>query len=325
MEETARSVETVQALLERGDRRRLVDLLTAAHPADVAALLRDLPLEAQVTVFRLLSAQRAGEVLSELDDQTLLQLVQALDQLEVSRILDEMPPDHAAEVVEELPPAQAESLLEMMKEEQSEDVQELLEYPEDTAGRLMSPNAVAVGESATVAEAIEQIRKSAPEGRGFELYVVDDHRHLVGVVPLRRLLTAAPTTPMWAIRDPSVVSVSPETDQEEVARLVAKYDLVSVPVTDRERRLLGTISVEVVVEVLGAVWHGTLSFGLVVAVSMFISVNLSGAAGTAIPMVSKSLGFDPALTAGPFETALQDVLGVTIFLGLATALLRFLA
>src|SRR2546425_3896551 len=124
MEETARSVETVQALLERGDRRRLVDLLTAAHPADVAALLRDLPLEAQVTVFRLLSAQRAGEVLSELDDQTLLQLVQALDQLEVSRILDEMPPDHAAEVVEELPPAQAESLLEMMKEEQSEDVQE---------------------------------------------------------------------------------------------------------------------------------------------------------------------------------------------------------
>jgi magnesium transporter len=448
MEETARNAETVQALLERGDRRRLVDLLTAAHPADVAALLRDLPLEAQVTVFRLLSAQRAGEVLSELDDQTLLQLVQALDQLEVSRILDEMPPDHAAEVVEELPAAQAESLLEMMKEEQSEDVQELLEYPEDTAGRLMSPNAVAVGESATVAEAIEQIRKSAPEGRGFELYVVDDHRHLVGVVPLRRLLTAAPTTPMWAIRDPSVVSVSPETDQEEVARLVAKYDLVSVPVTDRERRLLGTISVEdvidvlgeeasedifrlagsdaselerrspreialmrlpwilttllielgagvvihyydatlsrvillasfmpviqaisgntglqsvtmvvrglatghvqlarwwepllrqiqttsiigavcgVVVGVLGAVWHGTLSFGLVVAVSMFISVNLSGAAGTAIPMVSKSLGFDPALTAGPFETALQDVLGVTIFLGLATALLRFLA
>src|SRR5437867_23748 len=447
MEESARSAETVQALLERGDRRRLVDLLTAAHPADVAALLRELPLEAQVTVFRLLSAQRAGEVLSELDDQTLLQLVQALDQLEVSRILDEMPPDHAAEVVEELPPAQAESLLEMMKEEQSEDVQELLEYSEDTAGRLMSPNAVAVGESATVAEAIEQIRKSAPEGRGFELYVVDDHRHLVGVVPLRRLLTAAPTTPMWAIRDPSVVSVSPETDQEEVARLVAKYDLVAVPVTDKERRLLGTISVEDVIDVLGEeasedifrlagsdaseldrrspreialmrlpwilttllielgagivihyydatlsrvillasfmpviqaisgntglqsvtmvvrglatgqvhlsrwweplrrqvqtssilggvcalvvgsvgmLWHSP-AFGLVVALSMFASVNLSGFAGTMIPMLSKRLGFDPAITAGPFETALQDVLGVTIFLSLATALLSWLS
>src|SRR2546422_11402328 len=154
MEETARSVETVQALLERGDRRRLVDLLTAAHPADVAALLRDLPLEAQVTVFRLLSAQCAGEVLSELDDQTLLQLVQALDQLEVSRILDEMPPDHAAEVVEELPAAQAESLLEMMKEEQSEDVQELLEYPEDTAGGVNVADTGARPEGAAGAAAV---------------------------------------------------------------------------------------------------------------------------------------------------------------------------
>src|SRR5947208_13060339 len=107
MEESARSAETVQALLERGDRRRLVDLLTAAQPADVAALLRELPLEAQVTVFRLLSAQRAGEVLSELDDRTLLQLVQALDQLGVSRSLAEMPPDHAAEAGHAGPAAKA--------------------------------------------------------------------------------------------------------------------------------------------------------------------------------------------------------------------------
>src|SRR5256885_11650226 len=121
----------------------------------------------------------------------------------------------------------------------------------------MSPNAVAVGESATVAEAIEQIRKSAPEGRGFELYVVDDHRHLVGVVPLRRLLTAAPTTPMWAIRDPSVVSVSPETDQEEVARLVAKYDLVAVPATAKERRRPGTIHVQGGIELLREVAPGS--------------------------------------------------------------------
>jgi len=267
-------------------------------------------------------------------------------------------------------------------------------------------------------------------------------------VPLRRLLTAAPGTPIWAIRDPSVVSVTAETDQEEVARQVAKYDLVSVPVVDADRRLLGTISVEDVIDVLGheatedifrlagsdaselerrspsriallrlpwilatlvielaagavihhydrtlaqvillasfmpviqaisgntglqsvtmvvrglatghvqlarwwepllrqikttsiigavcglvvgtvgSLWHGTLTFGLVVGVSMFVSVNLSGAAGTVIPMLSKRLGFDPALTAGPFETALQDVIGVTIFLALATALLGWLA
>jgi magnesium transporter len=448
MDERGRSLDFVQTLLERGDHRRLLEFLDTAHPADLAQILRELPLERQVAVFRLLTAQRAGEVLSELDDQTLLELVRALDQVEVSRILEQMPPDHAAEVVEELPSEQAESLLDLMKEERSEDVQELLEYPEDTAGRLMSPNVVAVTEGAAVADAIDHIRKSAPEGRGFELYVVDDHRHLVGVVPLRRLLTAAPTTPVWAIRDPGVVSVTAETDQEEVARLVAKYDLVSVPVVDRDRRLIGTISVEDVIDVLGeeasedifrlagsdaaelerrsppriallrlpwvmatllielgagavihyydrtlaqvillasfmpviqaisgntglqsvtmvvrglatghvqlarwwepllrqiqttsiigavcgvvvgtigTVWHGKVTFGLVVGISMFVSVNLSGVAGTLIPMVSKRLGFDPALTAGPFETALQDVIGVSIFLALATALLGWLA
>ena len=447
-EERGRAIETVQALFERSDRRGLLHFLHTAHPADIAQVMRDLPLERQVAAFRLLTPQRAGEVLSELDDQTLLDLVGALDRVEVSRILEQMPPDHAAEVVEELPPEQAERLLDLMKEEHSEDVQELLQYPEDSAGRLMSTSVVAVTEATTVAEAIERIRKSAPEGRGFELYVVDDQGRLVGVVPLRRLLTAAPTTPVWAIREPDVISVTADTDQEEVARRVAKYDLVAVPVVDSEHRLLGTISVEDVVDVLreeasedifrlagsdadeleqrsptsiamlrlpwilatlviellaglviyhfnrtlaqvillasfmpvvqaisgsagvqsvtmvvralatghirldrwwrpllrqvqttsiigavcgmlvgliGGLWHGTHVFGLVVGLSMFISVNLAGAAGTAIPMVSRRLGFDPALAAGPFATAFQDVIGVSIFLALATALLEWLA
>jgi magnesium transporter len=310
----------------------------------------------------------------------------------------------------------------------------------------MSPEVVAVHESATVEEAIQHIRKSAPEDKAFELYVVDDHRHLVGVVPLRRLLMAAPRTRILAVRSEDVVSVSPETDREDVARVVAKYDLVSVPVVDAHHRLIGTIPVDDVVDILGeeasedifriagsdaselerrsprqlallrlpwilttlliemvaalvihyfdgtlakvillaafmpviqatsgntglqsvtmvvrglatghvnldrwweplqrqmqtssiigavcaivvgtigGLWHSSV-FGLVVAVSMFVSVNLAGVAGTAIPMISKRLGFDPALTAGPFQTALLDVLGVTIFLGLATALLRWL-
>jgi magnesium transporter len=334
-----------------------------------------------------------------------------------------------------------------MEEEKSEDVQELLEYPEQSAGRLMSPDVVAVHESATVEEAIHHIRKSVTEEKAFELYVLDDHRHLVGVVPLRRLLIADPSTRILAVRNDDVVTVTPETDREEVARLVARYDLVSVPVVDEQHRLIGAISVDDVIDIVGEeasedifriagsdaselehrsprqvalmrlpwvlatlliemgaglvihhfdrtlarvillasfmpviqaisgntglqsvtmvvrglatghvhldrwweplrrqvqtssliglvcglvvgtigwAWH-SFAFAVVVALSMFVSVNLSGAAGTAIPMVSKSLGFDPAMTAGPFETALQDVLGVTIFLSLATALLHWLA
>jgi magnesium transporter len=372
--------------------------------------------------------------------------VRALDEVEVSRILDEMPAEDAADVVDELPTEEAEKILDLMQEEKSEEIQEILEYPEHSAGRLMSPDFVAVNEHATVEQAIEHLRKSVSEERAFDLYVVDDHGHLVGVVPLRRLLTAPPGSRVFALRE-DVVSVQPDMDQEEVARLVAKYDLVTVPVVDRHQQLVGTITVDdvidivgeeasedifriagsdaaelerrsprqiamlrlpwvlatllielcagvvihyfdqtlsrvillasfmpviqaisgntglqsvtmvvrglatgqvqltrwwqplrrqiqtscilgsicgVVVGIVGFLWHSP-AFGLVVALSMFVSVNLSGAAGTTIPMLSKRLGFDPALTAGPFETAFQDVLGVTIFLSLATALLRWLA
>jgi magnesium transporter len=448
MPENERLLESIRSLLEGGRGERLAEVLEEAHPADISHALRELPVPEQVTLIRLLDRERAGAVLSELDDQTLLELVRALDEVEVSRILDQMPADHAAEVVDELPEEQAEKILDLMKEEKSEEVQELLEYRDQTAGRLMSPSFVAVHESMSVAEAIDHIRKSASEERAFELYVVDDHDHLVGVVPLRRLLTALPDTPIRAIREEDVVTVGPDTDQEEVARIVAKYDLVAVPVVDERRRLLGAVSVDDVIDVMheeasedifrmagsdaaelerhpptrvalmrlpwvlltllielvtgivihhfdatlskvillasfmpviqaisgntglqsvtmvvrglatghvqlarwwvplwrqiqtssilggvcalvvgvtGYIWHGTLAFAFIVATSMFISVNLSGVAGTAIPMLSKRFGFDPALTAGPFETAFQDVVGVTIFLSLATVLLHWIS
>jgi magnesium transporter len=446
MNESEHLLEAARKLLKGKADSDDYALLAEAHPADLAAMLRQLELADQVTILRALSPERAGEILPELDDDALLELVRALDEVEVSRILDEMPPEDAADVVEELPSEQAEKILDLMEETKSEEVQEILEYPEHSAGRLMSPEFVAVNERATVEQAIEHVRKSVSDERAFELYVVDDHRHLVGVLPLRRLLTANPATPVLAVRDENVVSVTPEMDQEEVARLVAKYDLVTVPVVDRRHHLVGTIPVDdvidivgeeatedifrmagsdaaelerrsprqialmrlpwvlatlvielgagvvihyfdqtlsrvillasfmpviqaisgntglqsvtmvvrglatgqvhlarwweplrrqiqtssilggicgVVVGIIGAFWHSP-AFGLVVAVSMFVSVNLSGAAGTTIPMLSKRLGFDPALTAGPFETAFQDVLGVTIFLSLATALLRWL-
>jgi magnesium transporter len=446
MDERAPLPQAARRLIDRTADPRDREALEGAHAADIAALLRQLPLPEQAALFRLLSRERAGDVLAELDDQNQRELVQALGQVEASEILEEMPPEHAADVVEELPTEDAEKILDLMAEKQSEEVQELLDYPEQSAGRLMSPDYVAVNERTTAEGAIEHIRRSVTEDRAFELYVVDDHHHLIGVVPLRRLLTADPRTPVLEICNDQIVSVTTDTDQEDVARTVAKYDLVAVPVVDQRQHLVGTIAVDDVVDILGeeatedifriagsdaaelerrsprevallrlpwvlatllielcagviisyfdqtlsrvillasfmpviqaisgntglqsvtmvvrglatgrvvlsrwweplrrqivtssilgaicgalvgavgSLWHSP-PFGLVVGVSMFISVNLSGAAGTAIPMLSKRLGFDPALTAGPFETAFQDVLGVTIFLSLATALLRWL-
>ena len=250
MTESDRLLEAAASVAQGTADQRDRALLEEAHPADVAGVLRQLPLIDQVAVFRTLSQERAGEVLPELDDHAQLELVRALDEVEVSRILDEMPPEQAADVVEELPSEQAEKILDLMQEEKSEEIQEILEYPEHSAGRLMSPDYVAVSERATVEQAIDHVRKSVSEERAFELYVVDDHGHLVGVVPLRRLLTAGATSPVYAVRDENVVSVTPEMDREEVARLVAKYDLVTVPVVDHQHRLVGAIPVDDVIDIV---------------------------------------------------------------------------
>jgi magnesium transporter len=250
VEETARLTESIKELLGAGRAERLADVLEEAHAADVATALRELPLPDQVQLFRLLGPQHAGNVLSELDDATRTELVRALDEVEISRILDRMPSDHVVEVVEELPREEADKLLDLMQEEKSEAVHELLEYGEKTAGRLMSTGFIAVYESGTVAQAIEHIRKAATGDNAFYLYVLDEHDHLVGLLPLHRLLTANPTTPIRSIRSETVETVTVDTDQEKVAQLARRYNLLQVPVVDDNRRLLGAISAEDVIDVI---------------------------------------------------------------------------
>jgi magnesium transporter len=251
MESHERVREAAENIVKGIDDARDRAVIEDAHPEDLAQALGHLPVPNLVGIFRLLRPEQASNLLSALDDETLIQLVQGLEDVEVADSRNRLPAEEAADIVEELPEEQAEKILDLMEDDKSEDVQELLEYPEQSAGRLMSPEVVAVHESSTVEDAIQHIRKSVHDEKAFELYVVDDHRHLVGVVPLRRLLVAAPRTRILAVRNEDVVSVTPETDREEVARVVAKYDLVSVPVVDGQHRLVGTISVDDVIDIVG--------------------------------------------------------------------------
>jgi len=248
--DTVELIDDLEKRLRSGNAEALRARLAEMHPADLARAFREMPVPDQVALFRHLTREQAGAVLAEMDQEGLLVLVQALDEGEVSEILDRMPPDEAADVVETLPEAQAEKLLDLMKEEESEEVQELLQYGESTAGGIMTPEFVAVHEDMTVAQALDHLRKSATPDTTFYVYVVDGHDHLVGVVPLRRLITADPTTPVHAIRRTDVLSVSAETDQEEVARLVTKHNLLAMPVVSRDNRLLGTITVDDVIDVI---------------------------------------------------------------------------
>ncbi|MBI2467422.1 MAG: magnesium transporter [Candidatus Rokubacteria bacterium] len=238
-EETTGLAEELRGHLAEPEAGRRRERLAAIHPADLARALRELAVAEQVTLFRHLPRDQAGAVLAEMDDQSLLTLVQALDQGEVSEILDRMPPEE-----------QAEQILDRLPEAESEEIQGLLQYGESTAGGIMTPDFVAVHEDMTVGQALEHLRKSASGEGAFYVYVVDAHEHLVGVAPLRRLITADPATPVHAIRRPDVISVTADTDQEEVARLVTKHNLLAVPVVSRENRLLGTITVDDVIDVI---------------------------------------------------------------------------
>jgi len=244
-------VDDVSFLIEHHEEAKLRNLLVDMHPADIAWVLAELPEEKRKYLFSLLDAERASDVLVELDDYTREKLLDELDPSRISEIVDEMDSDDATDVVSELPEEVAEEVLERIDKEDSEEVRELLRHEEDTAGGLMALEYVAVNENATVGEAIQEIRRKAEEvGEAFHVYVVDDDGHLVGVLPLKRLILSDEKTRVKDIMDHDVVKVDVETDQEEVARVFQRYNLVALPVVDWKGRLVGQITVDDVIDIL---------------------------------------------------------------------------
>src|ERR671918_1220741 len=169
---------------------------------------------------------------------------------EIARLLQEIPSDDAAALMNYLPEELANEVLELMRRRESGQVESLLEYGEQTAGRIMNPSVFALNEDLTVGEAITALQSARDVEMVFYLYVVDARRHLVGVTSLRRLLLVAPETPLKRIMTPELISVRVETDQEEVARQVASYNLLAVPVVDEENKLVGVITVDDVIDVI---------------------------------------------------------------------------
>jgi magnesium transporter len=241
----------VESLVAAGATGELKALLTGLHPADIADLLDTLDEPERVAVFALLDAVTASEVLDETLDDTTYELIEAVPDEHVADLLEILPMDDAAELLSELPPERSVELIALMEPDDAVEVQKLLAYADDTAGRLMTEKVVRVRRRWTVEETIEHLREMDPETETFTyLYTVDDEDHLTGVVPLRRLLTAPPQATLGELTDPQVVSVSVDTDQEDVARLVARYDFVAIPVVDLEGRLAGVITHDDVVDIL---------------------------------------------------------------------------
>ncbi|MEP7270333.1 MAG: magnesium transporter [Acidobacteriota bacterium] len=231
-----------------------MNILRKIRPADIAEVLHSLNDLDRHAVFAALSRSDqslAAASLSELALEEGVNLLTALAPEEIAVVLQELPSDDAALFIAQFPEELRQGLLELMKVEASTDVQELLSFAEGTAGRIMTPDVFSLNEDLTVGESISAIQRTSSEVEMvFYLYVIDERNHLVGVVSLRQLLLVPPTTPLKKIMSTDVISVRTDTDQEEVARIVARYNLLGVPVVDAENKLVGLITVDDVIDVI---------------------------------------------------------------------------
>jgi magnesium transporter len=246
-------VDSVKRLLRIGATANLLNLLQKQHPADIAHILGTLNDRERQASFSILvdrNSRLAMQALSELGPEDGGALLADRSAEDIARYVQELPSDDAAALIDYLPEELSASVLELMRPKESVSVENLLEYPEQTAGRIMNPNVFALTEDLTVGEAITELQASRDVEMVFYLYVVDVRRHLVGVVSLRRLLLVSPETPLKRIMTTDLIGVRVDTDQEEVARQVASYNLLAIPVVDEENKLAGVITVDDVIDVI---------------------------------------------------------------------------
>jgi magnesium transporter len=450
---------TVRRLLRRGGRARISKMLAKVRPEDVAVMLRSFTPSEQLAVFEILFkdfSQSAGEVLVKLDPEARQGIFKVLSPEQVARMLAAVAVDDAVFLLDSLPADLEEQVLQIVDiEERFAAVQQRLAYADDTAGRIMDSEFVALQEEVTASEAIARVRQIAHEVDMISyLYVVDQAGRLIGVAPLRQLLLADPEQTLGQIMNAAVIKVHADTDQEEVAKLAARYDLLAIPVTDDQGKLIGIVTIDDIVDVfkeeanedffkmagtseneliyqdrpfrvalirlpwilfnligllvvgflvfrfeetfqlavmvafipvvMGMAGNigsqtstisvrglatGRLSFGqgrvrrflwqqlkvgtvlgalcsavvvgvtvllgggraavepllaLVIGLALFSTVLLASTIGVLIPVLFQRIGFDPAIASGPLVTTANDLLGVTIYFGLATFFLQVL-
>jgi magnesium transporter len=246
-------LDSVKRLLRIGASANLLNLLQKQHPADLAQIFTELPDKGREAAFSLLTDRNgrlAMEAVSELGPEAGAALLATRSAEEIARLAQEIPSDDAAALIDYLPEELSAAVLDLMRPKESGVVENLLEYDEQTAGRIMNPHVFALNEDMTVGEAIAEIQGNRDVEMVFYLYVVDDRRHLVGVVSLRRLLLVSPETPLKRIMTADLISARVDMDQEEVARQVAAYNLLAIPVVDEENKLVGIITVDDVIDVI---------------------------------------------------------------------------
>ncbi len=224
-------------------------MVAELHPADIAEIISQVSHREGVTFFKGLDVDVAAEALSELEPDVQAAIITRIDTEKAADIIEEMPPDEAADILSDLPADKAKELLENIEKEEAEDIQELLSHEEDTAGGLMTNEFIAYPPETTVREAFEKFRKDAEEIETvYYLYVIDADEKLIGVISLRDLLLADLDNKLLDIMETKLKTIGPEADEKEVAEVISKYNLVAIPVVDKEGALLGIVTIDDIID-----------------------------------------------------------------------------
>jgi magnesium transporter len=241
----------LQALLEQENLKGAKALLVPVQPADIAEAIEGLPEAMQAIAFRLLSKSEAIEVYEYLDSTVQQTLIEEFKRQDVLDIVDKMSPDDRVRLFDELPAKIVTRILAQLSPEERRATALLLGYESGTAGRIMTPEYVSLKEGWTVAQALERIRSLANVSETiYYLYVTDAARRLIGTLSLRALVMAQPEQKIGDVLTREIVYVQTDTDQEEAARIIQRYDFLAVPVVDAEQRLVGIITVDDVLDIL---------------------------------------------------------------------------
>jgi len=248
-------LERVRGALSESGRGSIAAIAEPLHASDVADLLQALgDAQAQLTLLRALPAQSASEALAEMDDgEAVGDLLAALAPAKSAELVHQLADDDAADLIAELEPDERAAILAELPAEEAGELEDLLRYDEETAGGRMTTSLVSIRNEITAAEAIEAVRRQGQEVEDFyTVFAVDAHQRLLGTLSLSDLIVADPSASVASMVEPPVATVTPDADQEEVGRLLSRYNLVSVPVVDAHAVLLGRVTFDDVIDVLEA-------------------------------------------------------------------------
>ncbi len=238
-------------LIEKKEWKALKEVLSDWPPQDIASLITSLEEKEAFIVFRLLPKSVASEVFSELDAETHEIILSQLTNEQVKEIFLELSPDDRTELFEELPPEATQKIINLLPPQERKEALQLLGYPEDSVGRLMTPDYIAIKAEWTVEQAIEYIREKGIDAETINMvYVIDDNNKLIDDIPIRRLIISNPKNKISSIMDENFISIFVNEDQEEAVRTMKRYRLNVLPVVDQNGILLGIVTIDDIMDIM---------------------------------------------------------------------------